>query len=63
MTDTDTRRADADLRFDVATLLVTMTAAVQSGAVQRWQIESVLLSLRMIAHVMGITADADSAGR
>ena len=63
MTDTDTRRADAALRFDVATLLVTMTAAVQSGAVQRWQIESVLLSLRMIAHVMGITADADSAGR
>ena len=63
MTDTDTRRAESDLRHDTARLLMAMADAVQSGAVRRWQIETVLPSLRMIAHVMSITADADSAGR
>ena len=63
MTDTDTRRADADLRHDIAHLLTTMADAVRTGQVRRWQIETILPSLRMIAHVMSITADADSAGR
>jgi hypothetical protein len=63
MMTTDTRRAESDLRHDTARLLMAMADAVQSGAVRRWQIETVLPSLRMVAHVMGITAAADSAGR
>lgn len=52
MTTTDTRRADADLRHETATLLQDLADRIRAGQVRRWQIETVLPSLRMCAAVL-----------
>lgn len=52
MTTTDTRRADADLRFETAALLQDLADRIRAGQVRRWQIETCLPSLRMVAAVM-----------
>lgn len=51
MTTTDTR-ADADLRYDTATMLQDMADRVRAGQVRRWQLVTVLPSLRMIQAVL-----------
>lgn len=46
------RRADADLRFETAALLQDLADRIRAGQVRRWQIETVLPSLRMVAAVL-----------
>lgn len=45
-------RSDADLRFETAALLQDLADRVRAGQVRRWQIETVLPSLRMVAHIL-----------
>lgn len=52
MNSPDTRRADADLRYETAALLQDLADRIRAGQVRRWQIETVLPSLRMCAHVL-----------
>lgn len=52
MTATDTRKADCDLRHETATLLQDLADRVRAGLVRRWQIETCLPSIRMIAAVL-----------
>jgi len=46
--------ADAEFLADAADLLRCMEQAIRQSQVKRWQVVTVLPSLRMVAHVLGI---------
>ncbi len=56
---TTDRRADADLRHDVASLLHRLGDRVQAGQVHRWQIVTGLGPLQLLANLLRVIPEAD----